>query len=80
MVLGGSDGFKNPEIIQMRSFGLSHKQIDILLYQSEAEQFPGTFKLIIQTDFQKMAQQWPKQMPITFPMISQSFQTTSIVV
>ena len=28
---------ENPEIIEMMSFGFSHKQIQILLYQIEAE-------------------------------------------
>ena len=32
-----SGPFKNPEIIEMNVFGFSHKQIDKLLYQIEAE-------------------------------------------
>ena len=31
------DTSKNPEIIEMKSFGLSHKQIEKSLYQIEAE-------------------------------------------
>ena len=38
------DGFKNPEIIEMKGFGLSHEQIKILLYQIEAEQIPRAFE------------------------------------
>ena len=37
LVLGLGDGFKNPEMIEMRSFGFCHKQIEILLYRIEAE-------------------------------------------
>ena len=37
LVLGLGDGFKNPEIIEMKIFGHSHKQIGVLLYQIEAE-------------------------------------------
>ena len=35
--LGGLDMSKNLEIIEMKVFGLSHKQIEKLLYQIEAE-------------------------------------------
>ena len=34
---GGLDMSKNPEIIEMWSLGFSHKQIDKLIYQIEAE-------------------------------------------
>ena len=43
---GGLDTSGNPEIIEMNSFGLSHEQIEQLLYQIEAESFPGAFKPI----------------------------------
>ena len=34
---GGLDTSRNPEIIEMRIFGLSHKQIEKILYQIEPE-------------------------------------------
>ena len=37
LVLGLGDGFKNPEIIDMRVLGFSHKQIEKLLIQLGAE-------------------------------------------
>ena len=33
--------------MEMKSLGLSHKQIEILLYQIEADEFPEAFKPII---------------------------------
>ena len=36
-VLGLGDGLKNPEIMEMRVFGFSNKQVEILLDQIEAE-------------------------------------------
>ena len=40
-------GFKNPEIMQILGFGLSHNKFEKLLNQNEAEQFPGAFRLFI---------------------------------
>ena len=34
---GGQDKFENPEIMKMRVFGLSHKQIEKWLVQNEEE-------------------------------------------
>ena len=45
MVLGALDP-KNREIIEMLGLGISHKQIEELLYQIEAEWFPGALKPI----------------------------------
>ena len=36
LVLGGLDTSQNPEIIEMKSFGLSHNQIQKLLIRIEA--------------------------------------------
>ena len=44
--LGLGGVFKNPEIIEMRSLGLSHKQIEILLYQIEAEKSTKLLNLL----------------------------------
>ena len=43
------DGYtsKSVEIIEMKDFGLSHKQVEKWLHQIEAESFPGAFKPII---------------------------------
>ena len=43
MVLGLGDEFKNPEIIEMRSFGLSHKQIEKLV-QNGPESYYRAYK------------------------------------
>ena len=42
----GSQGLKNPEIMEMLGFGPSHDKIEIFLDHNEAEYFPGAFKPI----------------------------------
>ena len=37
LVLGAGDTSRNPEIIEMRGFRVSHEQIEKLIYQIEAE-------------------------------------------
>ena len=47
LVLGAGDTSKSFEIIEMRALRFSHKQIEKLLDQIEAEEFPRAFKHII---------------------------------
>ena len=61
--LGLGHGFKNPEVIEMRSFGLSHKEIKISLYQIEAELFPELLTYYSNIFSIKIAQKLPKQLP-----------------
>ena len=44
--LGGLGTSKNPEIIEIRGFGFSHKQIDNVLDQIGEEEFPGALNLL----------------------------------
>ena len=50
LVSGLGDTSENPEIIEMKVFGFSHKQIEKLLVLNEAESFYGAFKHIIAKD------------------------------
>ena len=45
--LGARDASRNPETIEMKVGGLSHKQLEKLLDQIEAEWFPAAFQLFI---------------------------------
>ena len=46
-MLGLGVGFKNPEIIEMRSLGISNDEIGILLDQIEAEKINKAIQSII---------------------------------